>query len=209
MRTPAEWTSSKWPNTRGSRAPGQHQHGIVELGLLKGLDDLAIFLFEESTPTPRKNLRPRRSSRSSTDRSAAHRRDMVAALVADRHGVDIGAVPFADLAAGKFGHGHDQIGASAQARNKKAVSGAKARRKIIGQRAHGGVVHDDDLVARDQRPEHAQIEQQPSAGVQRKLDLLPEVAGEKSGAAERDILERKIARLGAAPGFRCGPCSAR
>ena len=55
-------------------------------------------------------------------------------------------------------------------------------------------MHHHDLMARDQRPEHAQIELKTSESMQRKIDLLPKIAGEEPDAAQRNILERKIAR---------------
>ena len=67
---------------------------------------------------------------------------------------------------------------------------------------------DDELMPRQQRPEHAQIEQQAAGGMQREFKLFPDIAGKQADAAQRDILQRQIARaLGAIISMR--PLSAR
>ena len=147
----------------GVLGAGQHQHGVVELGLMEGRDDAGDVLVRGVDADAEKKFAADQIEPSQHGKVGRNRGDVVAALVADRHFGDIGAVPFADFVARKFRDRDHQIGAPAQARQQKAVGGAKARRKIIRQRAHGGVVHDHDLMARHQRPEHAQIEQQAPA----------------------------------------------
>ena len=145
-------------------------------------------------PTPRKNFRSAKPEPIDDPVIGGNRGDMIAALIADRHVRNVDAVPFADLAARKLRHRDRAKGPPAEPRDQKAVGGAKQRGEIGRQRAHGRIVHDDDLAAHRHGAEHAQIEQQPAAGMKRKLDLLPKIAAAETATAHRNVAQGKFPR---------------
>ena len=104
---------------------GEHQRDIGQLRLMEGGDhgpDVLVGGIDANAEEKPAVLQAKPFEHA---RIGRQRLDVVAAFVADRHGRDLAAVPFADLPAGEFGDRDHQIGALAQARNDELVGGVE------------------------------------------------------------------------------------
>src|SRR6476646_2983787 len=111
---------------RGITLAGQYQNRVVKFGDAKRRHHCFDVLVAAADADPEEIFATAQRMPVEYRRISRDCRDVVTALVADRHCGRIGAVPFADLPAREFRHSNDAGGTLAYAGDDESIGGAKA-----------------------------------------------------------------------------------